>query len=163
MASFLEIGRKLRSNPKYNAYLQPDFTLVLDDQTRIDVHKVALAAISTFFDRLFDYEEKESRLVMTPKELNWILDWAYLHQIDLNKKIVTDVIILANYVDAPELMSACIDFISAEASLMNLSELENLKAFANFWQLLELEETVQGHVIRRKILITNASLNLFTE
>ena len=110
---------------------------------------------------------------MTPEELNWILDWAYLHQIDLNKENVTDVIILANYVDAPELMSTCINFIIAEASMMYPSELEDLKVFAKEYQIFQLEETVtqlilespitkairrmaaraarctQGHVIRR--------------
>ncbi len=131
---FVKITSKLRQT----GYLS-DASIILDDNTRYDVHKVILAANSNYFKALFTFnnnEDTEYRLKCVTKEgFDPILSWIYKHELKLSRDSVEKILSTAHYLDCHEVIGRCISYVQDELSVENALSYEG---FARAYNVVEL-------------------------
>ncbi|XP_045175315.2 kelch-like protein 6 isoform X2 [Mercenaria mercenaria] len=95
-----------------------DFTVVSDDQKEFQCHKVVLAAVSPFFDTMFQNEMQEMQLgkvdlPFSAETIDLILQYIYTGQnVITDQNAVPPLYYAANYLQIAALVCDCEEFLS---------------------------------------------------
>lgn len=109
----------------------------------LQVHKVVLAACSSFFRALFTEPMKESRQKeidlrgITEKGIELIIEYAYTSKIKINIQNVTDILSAASYCQIESLVSACSSYLETNLDIENCTEIASI---ANLFFLDKLQK-----------------------
>ena len=145
---FVKVTSKLRQTGHLS-----DAKIVLSDGSSFDVHKTLLAAGSLFFRRLFILEKSpEYKIHNVCKEsFEQILNWMYKHSIKLNYENIADVLKDAHYLDCPEVIEECSEFMIREMSPLNAIGFEQ---YCRIYNILDLQKKCFRFITSNFLLVT---------
>ena len=134
-AELIKVTSKLRQS----GFLS-DAKLVLNDGTTFDVHKILLAAGSSFFELLFTLNPNlhEYQIQIVSREsMDQILNWMYKHTMKLTIENVPQIMKDAHYLDCYEAVAECTKFMMNEIHPDNVIGVWN---YSRVYNILNLQE-----------------------
>lgn len=117
--------------------LTSDARIILADGTSFKIHKTLLEKHSSFFKSLFTFhpDRKEHRMEMVSSDsMRQILDWMYCHKMALTDENIPDILKTAHYLDCPEVVQQCSDY------LLQRLDPENVLGFWNYAVINQIKE-----------------------
>ncbi len=117
-----------------------DFTIKDKDGAEIKSHKFLLASQIEYFAALFRRDANKSETTFEDFSLDVIkkcIDFLYTHEINMIDCNVQDVLIFANYIDFPDVIDICTDFIIKNIDKSNCGHAINLGAAHGMDKLIE--------------------------
>lgn len=131
--------------------LHSDQLIKLDDNTRLQVHRLILAENSPFFEAIFKYTPEKYE-----KSLSWvsgesfkvIISLIYCRSSKINNTNVQQILVDSDYLDFPVVGKKCEEVIIKflRAGQTTRSQFENLMNFAKDFNLFKVEEICKEHL-----------------
>ncbi|XP_058809482.1 kelch-like protein 10 [Phymastichus coffea] len=142
-----------------------DAVIRLEDGGVFSIHRAILSACSAYFRTLFTttlHSEKRTDFLIpnvNSHDMNQLLDYAYLHRLDVNKANVCQLLVSADYLDVLGVLELCCDYLKRNLVPENCI---GIMLFAREHFCQELEEAARRYICKNFVEIAETSSEILT-